>query len=339
MASEKPKKTVLNINGITPVQQMASSCTGALLVSLFMTPLDVVKIRLQAQDRLMAKKCFLYNNGIMDQLCFKTNGDPPPKALHTAEEICNCKWYNRPKYFNGTLDALVKISKVEGVTSLWSGLSPTLVLAVPTTVIYFTTYEQLKYAIVQKTSNPAKYAIPISLSAGGLARLVAVVCVSPLELIRTKMQSQKMAFTDVRKALGVTIKTEGVGGLWKGLAATLLRDVPFSAVYWSCYEHLRPPEFNFSQMLLAGGIAGSIASTITLPADVIKTRFQLDLGESGVRKSTQEVVKEILAMQGIKGLYSGLVPRLLKVAPACAIMITSYEYCKKYFKELNHGYQ
>ena len=66
------------------------------------------------------------------------------RALHTAEEICNCKWYNRPKYFNGTMDAIVKISRTEGVSSLWSGLSPTLVLAIPTTMIYFTTYEQLK---------------------------------------------------------------------------------------------------------------------------------------------------------------------------------------------------
>ena len=74
----------------------------------------------------------------------RTNGDPPARALHTIEEICNCKWYNRPKYFNGTLDAFVKIGKTEGISSLWSGLSPTLVLAVPTTMIYFTAYEQLK---------------------------------------------------------------------------------------------------------------------------------------------------------------------------------------------------
>ncbi len=197
------------MNGITPVQQMASSCTGALLVSLFMTPLDVVKIRLQAQDRIMAKKCFLYNNGIMDHLCWKTNGDPPI-ALHTAEEICNCKWYNRPKYFNGTFDAFVKISKVEGMTSLWSGLSPTLVLAVPTTVIYFTTYEQTKFRLVKKW--PHVESSYLSLTAGGLARVFAVVTVSPLELIRTKMQSQKMAFTQVRTALAVTIKSEGIQG-------------------------------------------------------------------------------------------------------------------------------
>jgi solute carrier family 25 protein 39/40 len=329
------KRYYVNGSGITPVQQMASSCTGALLVSLFMTPLDVVKIRLQTQDRLMAKKCFLYSNGIMDHLCLRLNGDPPPIALHTSEEICNCKWYNRPKYFNGTLDAFVKISKVEGISSLWSGLSPTLVLAVPATVIYFTTYEQLKLRFKKLTPRPEKATVAISVASGGLARIWAVALVSPLELVRTKMQSQKMDFTQVRTALKNTIKAEGLGGLWKGLSATLMRDVPFSALYWPCYEFLKPPEYNFGQTFIAGAVAGSIASTVTLPMDVIKTRFQIELGEHGVKRSNFDVAAEIFEAQGIRGFYSGLVPRILKVAPACAIMISSYEYCKRFFHQYN----
>jgi len=230
----------------------------------------------------------------------------------------------------------VKITKVEGITSLWSGLSPTLVSAVPTTVVYFTTYEQLKAYMVRHSTNAEKYAMAISTLSGGLARIWAVTLVSPLELVRTKMQAQKMSFIDVRKALVFTVKTDGISGLWKGLSATLLRDVPFSAVYWPCYEYLRPTEFNLGESFAAGAVAGSLASTVTLPMDVIKTRFQLELGERGVPKKNFEVVREILAAQGWRGLFSGLVPRLLKVAPACAIMISSYEYCKIFFYQHNH---
>ena len=119
------------------------------------------------------------------------------------------------------------------------------------------------------------------------------------------------------------------------MSASLLRDVPFSALYWPFYEYLRPPEFHFWQNFTAGAVAGSIASAITLPFDVIKTRFQLELGESGVKKSNSEVIREIVSNHGYRGLFTGLVPRLLKVAPACAIMISSYEYCKKYFQTRN----
>lgn len=38
---------------------------------------------------------------------------------------------------------------------------------------------------------------------------------------------------------------------------------------------------------------------------------------------------------GYSGLYAGLAPRVAKIAPACAIMIGSYEFCKEYFLEYN----
>ncbi len=96
------------------------------------------------------------------------------------------------------------------MTSLWSGLSPTLVLAVPTTVIYFTSYEQLKLAMRRGMDLAPLWASPsatrqdrmadvgVSTAAGGVARAFATTLVSPLEMVRTKMQSKKMAFWQIR---------------------------------------------------------------------------------------------------------------------------------------------
>jgi len=346
-------------NNLSSTQLMMSSGVGSLLVSLFMTPLDVVKIRLQTQDRVMTRKCFLYSNGIMDHICpkqvtFKTNGDPPTRALHTAEEICNCKWYNRPKYFNGTLDAIVKISRTEGISSLWSGLSPTLVLAVPTTMIYFTAYEKLKFVISDQyvkyqqlrgvTQDAAASPMWASLTAGGLARTFAVTIVNPLELVRTKMQSQRMKLTQVRSCIKDLVKTRGIVGLWSGYTATLLRDVPFSALYWPLYEHTKTL-FGYDSFFVnftSGAVAGSVASTVTLPFDVLKTTKQIEIGErdimqvsKGQARTNQQIVRDILREQGARGLFSGLTPRILKVAPACAIMISSYEFFKKSFSNQN----
>jgi len=364
---------------LTPQQQMLSSGAGALVVSLFMTPLDVVKIRLQTQERLYSKKCFLYSNGLMDHICPRTNGDPPVRAIHTQQEICDCKWFNRPKYFSGTADAFLKISRTEGISSLWSGLSPTLVLAVPTTVTYFTMYEQLKVCIdSQRRAMSAQPSILtaetpkwVSLTAGGLARLAAVTLVSPLELVRTKMQSQKMPWSDVHKCLTELVRAQGIRALWNGYTATLLRDVPFSALYWPLYEQSKAimnlytsNRDSFLVNFGSGAVAGSFASTVTLPFDVIKTIKQIEMGEkdimavkpgtsrsysvprnkmssslSGRSRGNITIAKELISEQGVRGLFAGLIPRLLKVAPACAIMISSYEFCKGFFRQQNKNHE
>lgn len=87
---------------------------------------------------------------------------------------------------------------------------------------------------------------------------------SPLELVRTKMQSQKLSYMEVGQALRSLIQQQGVLGLWKGLRATLLRDVPFSGIYWTSYEMLKScynvtnPTLMFS--FFGGAAAGSVST-------------------------------------------------------------------------------
>lgn len=87
-----------------------------------------------------------------------------------------------------------------------------------------------------------------SLLAGGVARVWAVTLVSPLELIRTKMQSKKLSyrgkgqltgeaymcncsFSEVGIAVRELVRSQGPIGLWQGLTPSLLRDVPFSCEF------------------------------------------------------------------------------------------------------------
>uniref|UniRef100_A0A7E4UN84 Solute carrier family 25 member 40 n=1 Tax=Panagrellus redivivus TaxID=6233 RepID=A0A7E4UN84_PANRE len=327
---------------ITLSQQIVSSSAGAFLTSVMVTPMDVVKIRLQSQVHPIAEgECFLYSNGLMDHLCVNC-ADPKIKAP--------CQWYNRPGHFTGTIDAFVKIARNEGVRSLWSGLSPTIVSAIPATVFYFTIYDNLLHTMRNKYGDRAY----VPLFVGAIARAIAVTVVSPIEMIRTKMQSEALSYREIGNALVKTIRNDGYIALWRGLGPTILRDIPFSALYWTTFEALKK-EFmryfnrdrtDFAISFTCGAISGTVAAVVTLPFDVIKTHRQITLGEvqtkeaSSLRKQFQEratlpLMRELARKQGYRALFAGLTPRVAKIAPACATMIASYDYLKNVFSKRN----
>ncbi|XP_026573291.1 solute carrier family 25 member 39 isoform X2 [Pseudonaja textilis] len=355
VSSTMSENSSVKLVGITPLQQMLASGTGALFTSLFVTPLDVVKIRLQAQRTPFSKvlsvqsmpwsihqpkwKCFLYCNGLMDHLYVCQNGNS-----------CTA-WYKAPTHFTGTLDAFVKIIRHEGIRSLWSGLPPTLVMAVPATVIYFTSYDQLRDLLHVKMNSQGHY---IPLVAGAVARLGAVTMISPLELIRTKMQSRQLSYQELRVCIQSAVAQDGWMSLWRGWGPTVLRDVPFSALYWCNYELIKDllcrqfclDEATFMISFAAGAVSGMVAATLTLPFDVVKTQRQIELGNMETLQvttpkssSTWLLMQKIWAESGTRGLFTGFLPRVIKVAPACAIMISTYEFGKTFFQKMNQERQ
>ena len=99
-------------------------------------------------------------------------------------------------------------------------------MSLPNTIIYFTTYEQLKCVMGYRRTN---FNPIIPGVAGGLARICAVLVTSPLELIRTKKMSAQLTYADLLGTLRASVATDGVRSLWRGLVPTLWRDLPFSS--------------------------------------------------------------------------------------------------------------
>lgn len=302
----------------------------------------------------MKKKCFLYCNGLMEHICY-CNGNGHGTSLRSLHAFATIPsdntWYRKPGHFNGTIDAFTKIIRNEGIRSLWSGLAPTLIMALPSTMVYFTLYDSTRSKLSRLYGhNSRDPPLWISVFSGALARASSATVISPLELIRTKIQSQKLSYFQVGEAVKASVKQSGFLFLWRGLGPTLLRDVPFSSIYWLNYEYYKKrfnqtdPTFMFS--FAAGASAGTVAAIVTLPFDVVKTHRQIELGEKDLLKtesnkiftkqsSTLHILKRIYQQNGMTGLFSGITPRIIKVAPACAIMISTYEYGKSFFREFN----
>ena len=305
-------------------ERILSATVGSLITSLVVTPLDVVKVRLQSQNTNIL-------NGKLDTPGFKVNG---------------------------TRDALQKIARHEGIRFLYRGLTPTLLMSVPSTVIYFLGYEELRnklseFFIRKKLVSEDKTQMVAPLLAGGMARILAATTISPIELLRTKMQYHGYhgSLFPVIRLVITGIKEQGLGILWRGLVPTLWRDVPFSAIYWLTLESLRSrlrPVFKdaltenhtilseFGVSFCSGAMAGILAASLTTPFDVAKTRRQVVLANGSTNRNDGLIsqLRQIVRQEGWSGLTRGMVPRCAKVAPACAIMIGSYELGKVYWKKI-----
>eukprot|EP00049_Salpingoeca_infusionum_P026332 m.25094 g.25094 ORF g.25094 m.25094 type:complete len:360 (+) comp8678_c0_seq3:218-1297(+) len=318
---------------ITLGQRMVAAATGGVLTSLSMTPFDVVKTRLQAQNQpsVVSECCtesLVTQRGVVPQACVVC-GNPVTVT----------------KRFNGTTDAFHQIARNEGAGALWRGMIPTLIIAIPATIVYYSSYDFVRANLITNDN----YGPPI---AGSSARTLAVALVSPLELVRTKFQASRLVgYSEVLSTVHSTVKQQGIHVLFRGLGTTLMRDVPFSAIYWFGYEKMVaalmgsqqrsvPPSFGVA--LASGASCGSVAAVLTHPFDVIKTRQQSLLGErlgvspSITTETSAAIVKDITTRFGVRGLFAGLTPRLAKVAPACAIMISTYEMVKQMFAESNN---
>ncbi|ETN39861.1 uncharacterized protein HMPREF1541_06087 [Cyphellophora europaea CBS 101466] len=392
---------------ISVSQRMISATWGSVLTTLLVNPLDVVRIRLQSQATPAPASLSKYHAygtsfrslpsdlgvtaccrevfwvGDSGHFCLAGNGHGPPPAGAVPAD-CAIEETER-KTFRSTFDAMKKISRNEGPTTLWRGLTPTLAMAIPANVIYFTGYDWLRFneaSPIRKVASDT-YA---PLVAGSMARVLAGIAVSPLEMFRTRMQATPGGTTGVFKEtlLGLHRMTQSQGytSLWRGLTLTMWRDVPFSAFYWWGYEASKnaiknvrhghsisqngsftssnqpwTPETDsstFFDSFAAGALSGGIAAFVTTPFDVGKTRQQTYRHAGDDSPSVQaakeaakkgKVVAEELSMprfmyhiykeEGAAGVFKGWIPRVLKVAPACAIMISSYEIGKRWARASN----
>ncbi|KAF7511246.1 hypothetical protein GJ744_005143 [Endocarpon pusillum] len=392
------------VTDISATQKMISATWGSILTSLLVTPLDVVRVRLQSQAPASssgsAPKFSAYTTsfkrlppdlgvtaccrevfwfGDNAQFCIAGNNGSVSGAECAVEET-------QKRTFNSTLDAFRKIARNEGALSLYRGLSPTLVMAIPANVIYFTGYDWLRF-------NPASPINRITsdtytpLVSGSVARVAAAVVVSPIEMFRTRMQATRGNSAGIFKSTLIGLhkmtQTQGYSSLWRGLTLTMWRDVPFSGIYWWGYEATRNaltdareraqgkvldanrsmtrrrsqsqdnPTNTFLDSFVSGAFSGAVAALITTPFDVGKTRQQVfkhsgdeaaaaasraarTVGEKPPEELTMpRFLAHIFKEEGMQGLFKGWAARCLKVAPACAIMISSYEVGKRWARTMN----
>ncbi|KAM0793385.1 hypothetical protein ACM66B_000838 [Microbotryomycetes sp. NB124-2] len=129
-------------------------------------------------------------------------------------------------------------------------------------------------------------------------------------------------------------RANGVRGFYKGLSASLL-GVTEGTIQWTLYERFKlmanygrkTEEQNGWRVSAAAGAAKLVATIITYPHEVIRTRLRQPAppGQSPKYISLVQSFKLVLAEEGWRALYGGLSPHLLRVVPNAITMYWVYE--------------
>lgn len=341
MHSESDADIVKSIQ-VSPLHKIFAAAGASLVSAVVVNPLDVAKVcglfsleslfnginrvlnmtqtRIQAQGIVDVSRSAPSGASLLEKWNFAGCG---PACVRSMNPAANCGPACLP--YAGTVDALKRIAQSEGMRSLWRGTDVALLMAIPMVGIYLPLYDYL----LERSQSHGVVAAP--LIAGTVARTVAVYCTSPFELLRTRFQASRPGAN-----MSLMEHLPAPHRLWTGVGATLARDVPFSALYWAMVEPIRCSLLKSSDPLhvasinvVAGGLSGWIAGAVTTPLDVVKTRTQLALEQQPLLPT----LRNIALKEGVGGLFQGWSARAGKAAPACAIVLSSYEVLKHIYAD------
>ncbi|KAI8076779.1 mitochondrial carrier domain-containing protein [Halteromyces radiatus] len=249
--------------------------------------------------------------------------------------------------YKNSLDCFKKVVKNEGFLGLYRGLGPQLVGVAPEKAIKLTVNDFVRNKLANKKTGEIKFWQ--EMIAGGAAGASQVVFTNPLEIVKIRLQvqgEQAKTHPDMPRRSAIWIvKNLGIVGLYKGVSACLLRDVPFSAIYFPAYAHLKKDLFHegpdhkltITELLTAGAIAGMPAAYFTTPADVIKTRLQVE-AKKGQTSYTgiKDAAKKIYVEEGFKAFFKGGPARIFRSSPQFGVTLTVYELLHQAFPLPGH---
>ncbi|CAD5227207.1 unnamed protein product [Bursaphelenchus xylophilus] len=246
--------------------------------------------------------------------------------------------------YGGTLDCFKTTIAKDGITGLYKGMAAPLVGVSPLFALFFGGCAIGRW-LQPKKAGQDDYTFIQNANAGAFAGVLTTVVMVPGERIKCLLQVQSSGGPqkysgplDVAKQL---YKEGGIRSIYRGTAATLMRDVPASAAYLSVYEYLKrlfAGEGNKDKLtptatLLAGGFAGIANWSVCIPADVLKSRLQT--APEGKYNGIRDVFKEVIKTEGPAGLFRGFTPVMLRAFPANAACFFGVELTLSLFRALN----
>jgi solute carrier family 25 aspartate/glutamate transporter 12/13 len=246
--------------------------------------------------------------------------------------------------YKNSFDCFLKTVRIEGLWGLYRGILPQLLGVGPEKMIKLAVNDLLREAFMdERTAAEGNAQWWLEILTGGCAGACQVLVTNPMEVAKIRLQVQGET-RNVYMAQGRHVSTSaqtltavsarlGLAGHYRGVAACLLRDVPFSAIFFPTFAYCKDTLYHHNQgcseatnLILAGSFAAIPATLVTNPADVIKTRLQvLRRDDHTAYVGIRDGFVKIYQQEGPSAFYKGCLARMLRTVPQFGVTVWTYE--------------
>ncbi|KAF2842140.1 calcium dependent mitochondrial carrier protein-like protein [Patellaria atrata CBS 101060] len=241
-----------------------------------------------------------------------------------------------------------------GMRSLFAGNGLNVVKVMPESAVKFGSYEAAKRlaARIEGHSDPKQIHSWSKFICGGTSGMVSQFVVYPLDTLKFRMQCEtvKGGLHGNRLIIATAKKMwtkDGFRSFYRGLPMGLAGMFPYAALDLGTFEYLKKTisQHNAKKRgvheeqampgsvatAAIGGFSGAFGASMVYPMNLIRTRLQSQGTVQHPRTYTGiwDVLHQTVKGEGIRGLFKGLTPNLLKVVPAVSITYVVYENSKK----------
>ncbi|OQR93925.1 Mitochondrial Carrier (MC) Family [Achlya hypogyna] len=277
------------------LRETTSGVVGAVFNVYFGLPFDVIKVRLQTQSR-------------------------------------------QPIY-HGFVDCFTKTVRQESVRSLWKGAVPALSSTILENAVLFSANGAIRRLVFDHSAN--ELSTMEEALVGSASGFFSAAAITPAEVIKCRLQTYQHAESmGIWRCIQTVVRESGLAGLTAGLPAVMLRDVPFNFCFFGAYDYYTNKileimgadsrrDLHPLAVLTAGGLAGATSWTAVFPADVIKSRMQVDAS-----LSFRQAVRSVWRVQGVAGFYRGWSSAVMGSFPADGSLFLGVEMTHRFFAHL-----
>jgi hypothetical protein len=251
------------------------------------------------------------------------------------------------------------ILKNDGISSLWRGSTVAFLGQICENTTSFVLNAHIQRLLPQNDDISHSRSFFI----GSVAGIGTAMIICPMETIKCQVQVAQVARADqkhsVRRVMIDIFRSQGIKGLYHGIAPQMARDIPGSAIYFGCYDALYHTFHQLMEMgttescLLAGGLAGQIYWFTCLPMDRIKSIIQTQRYDcipgshpflnskslspfEGLRVAIK-VSNILYSLHGIRGFYQGGTFAVVRAFPTNASLFYGYKSTRRLLDEMTGG--